>query len=41
MIRNGDNYTGDWHGDKMHGRGKFVTNDGKICEGDFKNHRFS
>ena len=38
--RNGDIYTGEWNTDKMHGKGRFVTKDGRVCDGEFKNHRF-
>jgi hypothetical protein len=24
----------------MHGSGKYVTNEGKACEGEFRNHKF-
>jgi hypothetical protein len=39
-LRSGDVYTGDWNNDKMHGSGKYVTNEGKACEGEFRNHKF-
>ena len=39
-FQNGNIYQGTFMNDKMHGKGKFITSDGKICEGDFKNHRF-
>jgi hypothetical protein len=40
LLSNGDIYTGDWLSDKMNGQGKYYTPEGKICEGEFKHHKF-
>lgn len=34
-------YSGQWHADAMHGRGKHTWTDGRVYEGEFKSGKFS
>lgn len=39
-FSNGDQYIGDWLQDKMNGKGRFITREGTVYAGEFKNHRY-
>ena len=40
-MRNGEQYTGEWRGEKRNGRGRYIYQNGDMYEGDWRNDKRS